>query len=147
MTTPRSPDATARAADPSAGNERARAAGALADEFFRRERAGEQPDPFEFILAHSQVAAELEQLLGGAAERYLASQSHPLAELRPAMLPTVIGRYHVREMLGAGSSAVVYRAFDPKVEREVALKVVRADAAVGSSAAGRFDRDARTLAR
>src|SRR5947209_5174545 len=105
MTTPASPDLPSQAADVPGGDERARAARALAEEFFRREQAGEQPDPFELILAHPTVACELEQLLDGAAGRYLASQSHPLAEPRPTTLPAVIDRYQILDLLGRGSSA------------------------------------------
>ncbi|MFO1025565.1 MAG: serine/threonine-protein kinase [Acetobacteraceae bacterium] len=42
--------------------------------------------------------------------------------------PRQIGRYHVVSVIGAGSMGVVYRAHDPAIGRDVAIKVVRIDA-------------------
>ena len=39
-----------------------------------------------------------------------------------------IGRYHVENKLGEGASGVVYRAYDPVMDRDVAIKSVKADA-------------------
>jgi serine/threonine-protein kinase len=53
----------------------------------------------------------------------------------------------VRDKLGSGSTATVYRAFDPELEREVALKVPHAGSVSGAPARERFLNEARTLAR
>jgi serine/threonine protein kinase len=42
-------------------------------------------------------------------------------------LPARIDRFAVRERVGAGGMGVVYRAHDPKLGRDVAIKVVRGD--------------------
>ncbi|AYG02609.1 hypothetical protein D7I44_03105 [Gryllotalpicola protaetiae] len=44
------------------------------------------------------------------------------------------GRYAVREALGRGGAATVYRGVDLKLDREVALKVFAADDIAGSDA-------------
>ena len=44
---------------------------------------------------------------------------------------TMIGRYRVVGQLGQGAMGVVHRAFDPMLEREVAIKVLRGGASSG----------------
>jgi len=61
-----------------------------------------------------------------------------------------IGRYHILEQLGQGGMATVYKAYDTRLEREVAIKVIRTDAfppAVLDRVLKRFEREARSLAR
>lgn len=62
-------------------------------------------------------------------------------------MPSRFGRFLVRGHLGTGSCATVYRAFDPDLEREVALKVPNAGAVAGSAGLARFVGEAKALAR
>ena len=57
-----------------------------------------------------------------------------------------IGRYEIRGEIGRGGMAVVYRAYDPNFEREVAIKVLPASL-TDPNLRRRFEREARTIAR
>jgi serine/threonine protein kinase len=58
-----------------------------------------------------------------------------------------IAHYEVLEEIGAGGMGVVYRAFDSKLEREVALKVLRPESANDRNAIERFQREAKVAAK
>jgi serine/threonine-protein kinase len=58
-----------------------------------------------------------------------------------------IGKYEIVGELGTGSMGVVYRARDKILDREIALKVLRADPVVQSELLERFQREARACAR
>jgi len=57
-----------------------------------------------------------------------------------------IGRYVVLDRLGAGGMGVVYAAFDPQLDRRVAIKVVRGEHG-GSAARERLLREAQAMAK
>jgi hypothetical protein len=58
-----------------------------------------------------------------------------------------LGRFRIVGVLGEGRHATVYRAYDPLLERDVALKVPRWEAASYPRALERFLGEARALAR
>jgi len=62
------------------------------------------------------------------------------------MPPSTISRYEIRAELGRGGMASVYRAFDPRFEREVAVKLLPADLQLDEGLRARFEREAKTIA-
>ncbi|NTV62092.1 MAG: protein kinase [Oscillochloris sp.] len=58
-----------------------------------------------------------------------------------------IGRYQVLSELGRGGMAVVYRAVDPQIGREVAIKVLPRELLHDREFRARFQREAEALAR
>jgi WD40 repeat protein len=58
-----------------------------------------------------------------------------------------IGRFQIYDRLGTGAFGTVFLAFDPSLDREVALKVSRAGALQGTKEAEHFLREARAAAR
>jgi eukaryotic-like serine/threonine-protein kinase len=78
-----------------------------------------------------------------------AHEHAPTGPSRRAQLQTSLGRYVVLEQVGQGGMGVVHRAYDPKLRREVALKLLRLDrhGANAPRAELRILREAQTMAR
>ncbi len=62
------------------------------------------------------------------------------------MAPEKVGRYQIIEQLGHGGMATVYRAHDPRFNREVAIKILPRDLTLTPQFRTRFDREAQTIA-
>jgi serine/threonine protein kinase len=58
-----------------------------------------------------------------------------------------IGKYAVRSLLGEGGMGAVYLAFDPLIEREVAIKVLSPEISKNPTALQRFLGEARAIGR
>ena len=71
------------------------------------------------------------------------------AESEPTVLVTarMIGRYRVLERVGQGGMGVVYRAHDPVLDRDVAIKSILSDFTEEEGAGAQFEREARAAAR
>ena len=59
---------------------------------------------------------------------------------------TRLGRYEVVGLLGAGGMGEVYRATDPQLDRDVAIKVLPQETVADPQALARFHREARIVA-
>jgi serine/threonine protein kinase/tetratricopeptide (TPR) repeat protein len=58
-----------------------------------------------------------------------------------------LGKYEIRKELGKGAMGVVYLAYDPVLEREVALKVMASTIVSDKELKERFEREAKAVAR
>ena len=98
-------------------------------------------DPFQQGI-HSQVEINFDSplTLSMAEASTLRSDSPTTPPIRQ------VGRFQVRLVLGEGGYGQVFRAFDPHLEREVALKVLKSNR-LGEKALERFYREARAAAR
>jgi serine/threonine-protein kinase len=75
----------------------------------------------------------------GAVER-------PVDPRTPGVPATIDGRYRVGEPLGQGAMGEVRRAHDTRLDREVAIKVLRAELAADPDVRSRFEHEARAAA-
>jgi eukaryotic-like serine/threonine-protein kinase len=108
------------------------------------------------VLLHSDGCASCRRLVAATAHMLVPAVS-PLDPTEPrlpdAAEPFVagqnIGRYVVRDLIGAGGMGIVYEAYDPELERKVALKLMRADSAAshGNELRQRLLREAQAMAR
>ncbi|MCX6034063.1 MAG: serine/threonine-protein kinase [Chloroflexi bacterium] len=62
------------------------------------------------------------------------------------MEPQKFGRYEIKAEIGRGGMATVYHAYDPRFERELALKVLPREMLHDPQFRTRFEREAKTIA-
>jgi serine/threonine protein kinase/tetratricopeptide (TPR) repeat protein len=63
------------------------------------------------------------------------------------MIGSRLGAYEIREEIGKGGMATVYRAHQPTVDRDVAIKVIKGNLKEDADAVQRFQREAKVIAR
>ena len=76
------------------------------------------------------------------------AQSLPL-RAEPLERGAAVGRYVILDRIGTGGMGVVYSAYDPELDRKVALKLLRPDRGPSAGEAGRLRllREAQAIAR
>ncbi|MDP6579690.1 MAG: serine/threonine-protein kinase [Vicinamibacterales bacterium] len=92
-------------------------------------------------LKRYQKVEELLAELGGV------DPDEPAERDAAADVPRQIDRYQILERVGEGGMGVVYRARDPVLDRDVAIKSMQVDFGVDEDARARFQQEARAAAR
>jgi serine/threonine protein kinase/tetratricopeptide (TPR) repeat protein len=73
-----------------------------------------------------------------------ADAAYPSEQLEPG---SRVGRYLLLEHLGSGGMGLVFLAYDPELDRKVAIKVLRPDRRMGPLRGARLLREAQAMAR
>jgi serine/threonine protein kinase len=123
------------------------ARGHAAREAFLREKcAGDEALRREVqdLLDQPRSTNDLVKLLGGPELALVTAAGDPPD--RVSLTGRQIGTYRVGTMLGAGAMGEVYRARDTKLDRDVALKVLRGALVADGDRLKRFEHEARVLA-
>jgi tetratricopeptide (TPR) repeat protein len=103
------------------------------------------------ILQRAEVSPELRRRLQRAMAsvrllRQSFQQRQSVASTGAPLPWTALGRFEIRRELGRGAYGIVYLAYDPKLRREVALKVPRPESIVTPELRDRFLREAQAAA-
>ncbi len=106
-------------------------------------------DPMGSVDAPSNGMRAAERVAGDPARTEVtddqAAESPHTGKAEGQALPDRIGPYRVEALIGRGGMGEVYRAWDPRLERKVAVKRILSEAA-NPKARARFWREARVLA-
>jgi tetratricopeptide (TPR) repeat protein len=98
------------------------------------------------VLGHLDGCDECLALVAGVTKRTEGGEPARAVETKALSPGTAIGRYLLVEIVGSGGMGDVYLAYDPKLDRRVALKLMNERAASPTMAA-RFAREAQAVAR
>jgi WD40 repeat protein/anti-sigma factor RsiW len=113
------------------------------------------PDPASVESLTTVFRQAIHQVVQGATASWATrdfSQADPpqrveVIEPRTAIGPIRhLGRYELQAVLGVGGMGVVYRAFDPSLQRAIAIKVIRKELLSAAGMLDRFLAEARAIA-
>lgn len=80
-------------------------------------------------------------------EKTLADHQLPVGDAMPYKIGSFLGKYQIKSFLGRGGMGVVYRGFDPLVQRDVALKVMPDALSRSNVGLQRFIAEARAVGK
>ena len=147
---------------------------AVLAEYFQRLDAGEAVSPASLLESHPDLASQLREFFDAAsfvenlagptqAEQTQMASVHDTARnslvgetivsgVQPAPRParggigTHFGRYEIQRLLGQGAMGSVYLAYDPSLQRPIALKIPKFSDEANPDMRDRFLREARSAA-
>ncbi|MBK9706052.1 MAG: serine/threonine protein kinase [Acidobacteria bacterium] len=112
-------------------------------EFLRKSCAGDEDlirEVESLLESHGQASGFMENSPGDLAARILAEKK------KKSMVGRTLGHYRLHSLLGAGGMGEVYRAHDPRLDRDVAVKILPEHLAEDAEALLRFEREAKAVA-
>eukprot|EP00913_Durusdinium_trenchii_P028450 g26678.t1 len=134
----------------------------IAEEFTSRCRSGDRPSIDEYAKRFPEHAQEIRELFPALllvekaavtdtsaalrSETHTGAAENSTAPVSDFHVPERIGRFEVRDAIGGGGFGVVFDAFDTELQRRVALKIPRPEAAVNTEFRRRFQREAEAAA-
>ncbi len=117
------------------------------DGYCRESGAGRDPDPESCLAQHPDLADDLTACLEGlAAMEELRSALGPHPSGAPAQPPRTVGDFEILGELGRGGMGVVYKAHQVRLDRLVALKMIRAADMASEAEVQRFRNEAAIVA-
>ncbi len=123
------------------------------DDFLRRRAAGEPVSEAALLTAHPELADELREHLEIVMHLQPADQhigdliaKGILQYSTDARFAAALGPYQIMDLIGRGGMGIVLRAYEPSLNRTVALKILRPDLSHDGTAVTRFQREARAAA-
>ncbi|MCI0700380.1 MAG: protein kinase [Planctomycetia bacterium] len=114
----------------------------VAIEIQHRHRAGQRPTFEEYRLRFPDLSLEWLSAAFSKIDPDRTAHQTP----KTSCSPRFIGRYLVRDRLGVGGMGEVYRATDPGLGRDVAIKVMLEEGTASPESRTRFEREAQALA-
>lgn len=125
---------------------------ALLDELTEAVRLGQAPRLEEVARQHPDLAAELRALWGTVmVAGAIASATSDLSQPNPASHdgppPRDLPDYELQEELGRGGMGVVYRAWQPSLQRDVAVKLILRGTLASADELARFQAEAEAAGR
>lgn len=121
---------------------------ALIAQYYEAVEQGHSVDQAGFLRQHPEFAAELREYLQDAGRLQATLDKHS-ANLS-ATIGTVLLKirdYHLLSQIGAGGMGTVYLAMHLRLEKTVALKILKADRKRDSTSIARFEREMKSVGK